>query len=96
METASLPDSIQVTRAVYEQLKEKFAFEARGALDIKGKGAVELDPVVAPAEAPHAITVTAPPDAHQEIEIVTRHGRGLEQWPSQDIEHGRLLSLLLL
>ena len=41
METAGLPDSIQVTRAVYEQLKDKFAFEARGALEIKGKGAVE-------------------------------------------------------
>jgi class 3 adenylate cyclase len=41
METAGLPDSIQVTRSVYERLKDKFAFEPRGALDIKGKGAVE-------------------------------------------------------
>jgi class 3 adenylate cyclase len=41
METAGLPDSIQVTRSVYERLKDKFAFEPRGALDIKGKGPVE-------------------------------------------------------
>jgi class 3 adenylate cyclase len=41
METAGLPDSIQVTRSVYEQLKDRYVFEARGTLDIKGKGAVE-------------------------------------------------------
>jgi class 3 adenylate cyclase len=41
METAGLPDSIQVTRAVYDQLKDKFAFEPRGSVEIKGKGAVE-------------------------------------------------------
>jgi class 3 adenylate cyclase len=41
MESAGVPDSIQVTRPVYEQLKDLFAFEARGALDIKGKGDVE-------------------------------------------------------
>jgi class 3 adenylate cyclase len=41
MEAAGLPDSIQVTRPVYERLKHLFTFEPRGALDIKGKGAVE-------------------------------------------------------
>ena len=41
METAGLPDSIQVTRPVYEKLKDRFAFEPRGKLEIKGKGAVE-------------------------------------------------------
>ena len=41
MESAGLPDSIQVTRPVYERLKHLFTFEPRGALDIKGKGAVE-------------------------------------------------------
>jgi class 3 adenylate cyclase len=41
MESAGLADTIQVTRAVYDQLKDKFAFEPRGTLDIKGKGAVE-------------------------------------------------------
>src|SRR5262249_31149929 len=37
MESAALADTIQVTRAVYEQLKDKFTFEPRGVLDIKGK-----------------------------------------------------------
>jgi class 3 adenylate cyclase len=41
MEAAGEPDSIQVTRPVYEHLKDLFAFEPRGALDIKGKGKVE-------------------------------------------------------
>jgi class 3 adenylate cyclase/HAMP domain-containing protein len=41
MEAAGLPDSIQVTRPVYEKLKDLFAFEPRGALEIKGKGNVE-------------------------------------------------------
>jgi class 3 adenylate cyclase len=41
METAGLPDSIQVTRPVYEKLKDRYAFEPRGALEIKGKGEVE-------------------------------------------------------
>jgi len=41
MEAAGLPDSIQVTRPVYERLKDLYAFEPRGELDIKGKGKVE-------------------------------------------------------
>ena len=41
MESAGLPDSIQVTQAVYDRLKDRFAFEPRGPLDIKGKGAIE-------------------------------------------------------
>jgi len=41
MEASGVADSIQVTRAVYERLKDKFAFEPRGALEIKGKGQVE-------------------------------------------------------
>ncbi len=42
MESAGLPDSIQVTSAVYERLKDLFAFEPRGAIDIKGKGPIEV------------------------------------------------------
>ena len=42
MESAGLPDSIQVTRAVYDQLKDRFAFESRGAIDIKGKGPIDV------------------------------------------------------
>jgi class 3 adenylate cyclase len=41
MESAGVADSIQVTRPVYEQLKDRYAFEPRGELEIKGKGPVE-------------------------------------------------------
>jgi len=38
MESHGLPDQIQVTEAVYERLKDDFAFERRGLVDVKGKG----------------------------------------------------------
>jgi class 3 adenylate cyclase len=41
MESTGLPGAIRVTRAVYEQLEDKFAFEPRGAIEVKGKGLVE-------------------------------------------------------
>ena len=41
MESGSVPDAVQVTRAVYEQLKDQFVFEPRGAIEVKGKGKVE-------------------------------------------------------
>jgi class 3 adenylate cyclase len=41
MESGGMPDTIQVTRSVYEQLKDKFLFEARGKIEVKGKGSVE-------------------------------------------------------
>jgi len=41
MESGGLPDMIQVTRSVYEKLKSEFAFEARGEIEVKGKGSVE-------------------------------------------------------
>lgn len=41
MESGGIPDSIQVTRPVYEALKDKFVFESRGAIEVKGKGSVE-------------------------------------------------------
>jgi class 3 adenylate cyclase len=41
MEAGGIPDSVQVTRAVYEQLKDQFVFEPRGAIEVKGKGKVE-------------------------------------------------------
>ena len=41
MESGGIPDSIQVTRPVYEALKDKFTFESRGAIEVKGKGNVE-------------------------------------------------------
>ena len=41
MESGGLPDCVQVTRPVYEKLKHLFAFEPRGTIEVKGKGAVE-------------------------------------------------------
>jgi len=41
MESGGLPDAVQVTRSVYEQLKTLFVFEARGTIEIKGKGSIE-------------------------------------------------------
>jgi class 3 adenylate cyclase len=41
MESGGLPDSVQVTRAVYEKLKGQFVFEPRGEIEVKGKGKVE-------------------------------------------------------
>jgi class 3 adenylate cyclase len=41
MESGGLPDMIQVTRPVYEKLKDEFIFEPRGPIEVKGKGSVE-------------------------------------------------------
>ena len=37
MESHGLPDAIQVTRAVYEQLAASYTFEDRGEIQVKGK-----------------------------------------------------------
>ncbi|HTR83693.1 MAG TPA: adenylate/guanylate cyclase domain-containing protein [Reyranella sp.] len=41
MEANGVPDTIQVTRPVYERLKDLFVFEPRGEIEVKGKGSVE-------------------------------------------------------
>jgi class 3 adenylate cyclase len=41
MESGGVPDMIQVTRPVYESLKDQFTFESRGEIEVKGKGNVE-------------------------------------------------------
>jgi len=41
MESGGVPDMIQVTRPVYEKLKDLYAFESRGEIEVKGKGNVE-------------------------------------------------------
>ncbi len=38
MESHGLPGSIHVTGATYEQLRQKYFFESRGAIEVKGKG----------------------------------------------------------
>lgn len=38
MESHSLPGRIQTTTTIYERLKDKYAFEERGVIKVKGKG----------------------------------------------------------
>ncbi|HBE36032.1 MAG TPA: adenylate/guanylate cyclase domain-containing response regulator, partial [Cyanobacteria bacterium UBA11368] len=38
MESLGLPGYIQVTAAIRELLKDKYVFEERGAISVKGKG----------------------------------------------------------
>ncbi|MCU0542359.1 MAG: response regulator [Oscillatoriaceae cyanobacterium Prado104] len=38
MESNGIPGEIQVTEAVYERLKDKFSFQKRGSIEVKGKG----------------------------------------------------------
>lgn len=41
MESLGIPDAVQITRAVHEALENGGGFEPRGAIEVKGKGAVE-------------------------------------------------------
>lgn len=41
MESHGVPGRIQVTKAVHDKLSDRFIFERRGAVDIKGKGDME-------------------------------------------------------
>ena len=41
MESQGVPGAIQVTRPVFERLKSLYPFEARGSIEVKGKGSVE-------------------------------------------------------
>ena len=41
MESTGVPGQIQVTRSVYEQLKDRFELESRGIVQVKGKGEME-------------------------------------------------------
>jgi len=41
MESTGVPGGIQVTRSVYERLKDSFEFESRGTVQVKGKGETE-------------------------------------------------------
>jgi class 3 adenylate cyclase len=41
MESTGVPGGIQVTRSVYERLKDNFEFECRGLVQVKGKGEIE-------------------------------------------------------
>jgi len=41
MESTGVPGAIQVTRSVYERLKDNFQLECRGVVQVKGKGEIE-------------------------------------------------------
>jgi len=41
MESQGIPGKIQVTRATYKLIQDEFEFEARGVIDVKGKGEME-------------------------------------------------------
>jgi len=41
MESTGVPGEIQVTRSVYERLKDSFEFKSRGFVQVKGKGEIE-------------------------------------------------------
>lgn len=41
MESHGVSDEVQVTRPVYEALRDEFAFESRGEIEVKGKGRLE-------------------------------------------------------
>ncbi len=42
MESTGVPDAIQVTRPIYEWLKDRYAFEARGPVEVEGKGSIGI------------------------------------------------------
>jgi class 3 adenylate cyclase len=41
MESTGLPGKIQVTRSIFEQLKDDFELESRGVVQVKGRGEIE-------------------------------------------------------
>ncbi len=41
MESHGIPDAIQVTRSVFEKMREQYTFEERGSIEVKGKGSIE-------------------------------------------------------
>jgi adenylate cyclase len=40
MESTGVPGRIQISKEVFDLLKEDFVFEARGAGEVKGKGVI--------------------------------------------------------
>ena len=42
MESSGVPDRIQVSEATYQLLADRFTFEERGPIEIKGKGAMKV------------------------------------------------------
>ena len=47
MESQGLPGCIQVTDRTYHRLSNRFAFEERGVIDVKGKGPMQTHFLIA-------------------------------------------------
>jgi class 3 adenylate cyclase len=41
MESHGVPGRIQVTEAVYERLRDRYRFESRGTIEVRGKGPMQ-------------------------------------------------------
>jgi guanylate cyclase len=54
MESHGTPDEIQITRATWELVRDDFATEPIGLVEVKGKGEVETWRLVGPAAQPVA------------------------------------------
>jgi len=52
MESHGVPDTIQITRATWELVRDAFATEPLGLVDVKGKGKVETWQLLGPHESP--------------------------------------------
>jgi adenylate cyclase len=48
MESTGLPGRIQISTETYERIKDKFEFESRGLIDVKGKGKIATWFVIGP------------------------------------------------
>jgi adenylate cyclase len=67
MESHGIPGTIQVTRAVYEQLKDNYRFRERGPVEVKGKGLIEtwlLDEAPSAASSPVSTISIAKASSH--------------------------------
>jgi class 3 adenylate cyclase len=52
MESHGLPDRIHVTKGVYDRLRDRYLFEPRGMIEVKGKGPMETYFLLGPTEQP--------------------------------------------
>jgi class 3 adenylate cyclase len=64
MESHSLPGRIQVTAATFARLRDRYRFEERGEIEIKGKGRLPVYLLVGRLAAPsrQALVSTPPGD----------------------------------
>ncbi len=73
MEAYGLPDRIQVTEAVYELLREDFAFDRRGEMiHVKGKGPMQLYFLLGRAPEPSRSAPVSPADEGGTIHLLQR------------------------